>query len=53
MAISGKCTDLSGLILPLEQAWEQGWRKPRGPVAELLRIAEQKRKIFTELLDQI
>jgi len=40
---------LMGVSLRTVQDWEQGRRKPSGPAAALLRIAEQKPKIFTEL----
>jgi putative transcriptional regulator len=31
------------------QDWEQGRRKPSGPAAALLRIAEQKPEVFKQL----
>ena len=40
---------LMGVSLRTVQDWEQGRRKPSGPAIALLRIAEQKPKIFTEL----
>lgn len=40
---------LMGVSLRTVQDWEQGRRKPSGPAAALLRIAEQKPEIFTEL----
>jgi putative transcriptional regulator len=40
---------LIGVSLRTVQDWEQGRRKPSGPAAALLRIAEQKPEIFTEL----
>ena len=40
---------LMGVSLRTVQDWEQGRRKPSGPAAALLRIAEQKPKVFTEL----
>lgn len=40
---------LMGVSLRTVQDWEQGRRKPSGPAVALLRIAEQKPKIFTEL----
>jgi putative transcriptional regulator len=40
---------LMGVSLRTVQDWEQGRRKPSGPAATLLRIAEQKPEIFTQL----
>ena len=40
---------LMGVSLRTVQEWEQGRRKPSGPAAALLRIAEQKPEIFTQL----
>ena len=40
---------LMGVSLRTVQDWEQGRRKPSGPAAALLRIAEQKPNVFTEL----
>lgn len=40
---------LMGVSLRTVQDWEQGRRKPSGPAAALLRIAEQKPEIFIEL----
>ena len=40
---------LMGVSLRTVQDWEQGRRKPSGPVVALLRIAEQKPEVFTEL----
>ncbi len=40
---------LMGVSLRTVQDWEQGRRKPSGPAEALLRIAEQKPEIFTEL----
>jgi putative transcriptional regulator len=40
---------LMGVSLRTVQDWEQGRRKPSGPAAALLRIAEQKPEIFTQL----
>ncbi len=40
---------LMGVSLRTVQDWEQGRRKPSGPAAALLRIAEQKPGVFTEL----
>jgi len=40
---------LMGVSLRTVQDWEQGRRKPSGPAAALLRIAEQKPDIFNEL----
>ena len=41
---------LMGVSLRTVQDWEQGRRKPSGPAEALLRIAEQKPEVFTELL---
>ncbi|MBM4340546.1 MAG: helix-turn-helix domain-containing protein [Deltaproteobacteria bacterium] len=41
---------LMGVSLRTVQDWEQGRRKPSGPAEALLRIAEQKPKVFAELL---
>jgi putative transcriptional regulator len=38
-----------GVSLRTVQDWEPGRRKPSEPATALLRIAEQKPKIFTEL----
>ncbi len=40
---------LMGVSLRTVQDWEQGRRKPSGPAAALLRIAEQKPEVFKEL----
>ena len=40
---------LMGVSLRTIQDWEQGRRKPSGPAAALLRIAEQKPDIFLQL----
>jgi len=40
---------LMGVSLRTVQDWEQGRRKPSGPAAALLRIAEQKPDVFTQL----
>jgi transcriptional regulator with XRE-family HTH domain len=40
---------LMGVSLRTVQDWEQGGRKPSGPAIELLRIAEQKPEVFTQL----
>ena len=40
---------LMGVSLRTVQDWEQGRRKPSGPAAALLRIAEQKPEIFMQL----
>jgi putative transcriptional regulator len=40
---------LMGVSLRTVQDWEQGRRKPSGPAAALLRIAEQKPEVFVEL----
>ena len=41
---------LMGVSLRTVQDWEQGRRKPSGPAEALLRIAEQKPRVFAELL---
>lgn len=40
---------LMGVSLRTVQDWEQGRRKPSGPAAALLRIAEQKPEVFAQL----
>ncbi len=40
---------MMGVSLRTVQDWEQGRRKPSGPAEALLRIAEQKPEIFSEL----
>ncbi len=40
---------LMGVSLRTIQDWEQGRRKPSGPAIALLRIAEQKPEVFTDL----
>ncbi|MEA3241653.1 MAG: helix-turn-helix domain-containing protein [Pseudomonadota bacterium] len=40
---------LMGVSLRTIQDWEQGRRKPSGPAVALLRIAEQKPEVFTQL----
>ncbi len=40
---------LMGVSLRTVQDWEQGRRKPSGPAAALLRIAEQKPEVFSQL----
>ncbi len=40
---------LMGVSLRTVQDWEQGRRKPSGPALALLRIAEQKPEVFTNL----
>jgi putative transcriptional regulator len=40
---------LMGVSLRTVQDWEQGRRKPSGPAAALLRIAEQKPEVFRQL----
>ena len=40
---------LMGVSLRTVQDWEQGRRKPSGPAAALLRIAEKKPEVFTQL----
>jgi putative transcriptional regulator len=46
----GAFAGLMGVSLRTVQDWEQGRRKPSGPAEALLRIAEQKPEVFTELL---
>lgn len=41
---------LMGVSIRTVQDWEQGRRKPSGPAAALLRIAEQKPEVFMELM---
>jgi putative transcriptional regulator len=41
---------LMGVSLRTVQDWEQGRRKPSGPAEALLRIAEQKPEVFTQIL---
>ena len=41
--------NLLGVSVRTLQDWEQGRRKPSGPAAALLRIAEQKPDVFVEL----
>jgi putative transcriptional regulator len=41
--------DLMGVSLRTVQDWEQGRRKPSGPALALLRIAEQRPEVFTNL----
>jgi len=41
---------LMGVSLRTIQDWEQGRRKPSGPAEALLRIAEQKPEVFTEIM---
>lgn len=41
--------DLMGVSLRTVQDWEQGRRKPSGPAMALLRIAEQKPEVFSDL----
>jgi putative transcriptional regulator len=41
---------MMGVSLRTVQDWEQGRRKPSGPAAALLRIAEQKPEVFMELM---
>jgi putative transcriptional regulator len=43
------CASLMGVNLRTVQDREQGRHKPSGPTVALLRIAEQKPKVFTEL----
>ena len=38
-----------GVSLRTVQDWEQGRRKPSGPAAALLRIAEQRPEVFAQL----
>lgn len=40
---------LMGVSVRTVQDWEQGRRKPSGPAAALLRIAEQKPDVFLRL----
>jgi putative transcriptional regulator len=40
---------LMGVSLRTVQDWEQGRRKPSGPAATLLRIAEKKPEVFRQL----
>lgn len=40
---------LMGVSLRTVQDWEQGRRKPSGPAVALLRIAEQRPEVFSEL----
>ena len=40
---------LMGVSLRTVQDWEQGRRKPSGPAAALLRIAEKKPEVFKQL----
>jgi len=40
---------LMGVSVRTVQDWEQGRRKPSGPAAALLRIAEQKPEVFIGL----
>lgn len=40
---------LMGVSVRTVQDWEQGRRRPSGPAAALLRIAEQKPDIFLQL----
>jgi putative transcriptional regulator len=40
---------LMGVSLRTVQDWEQGRRKPSGPAEALLRIADQKPEVFTDL----
>jgi putative transcriptional regulator len=41
---------LMGVSLRTVQDWEQGRRKPSGPAEALLRIAEQKPEVFTQIV---
>ena len=41
---------LMGVCVRTVQDWEQGRRKPSGPAEALLRIAEQRPDVFTELM---
>jgi putative transcriptional regulator len=41
--------ELMGVSLRTVQDWEQGRRKPSGPAVALLRIADQKPEVFTQL----
>jgi putative transcriptional regulator len=40
---------LMGVSIRTVQDWEQGRRKPSGPAVALLRIAEQKPDVFSDL----
>jgi len=40
---------LMGVSVRTVQDWEQGKRKPSGPAATLLRIAEQRPQVFLQL----
>jgi putative transcriptional regulator len=40
---------LMGVSLRTIQDWEQGRRKPSGPAEALLRIAEQRPEVFTQI----
>ena len=40
---------LMGVSLRTIQDWEQGRRKPSGPAIALLRIAEQRPEVFSDL----
>lgn len=40
---------LMGVSLRTIQDWEQGRRKPSGPAVALLRIAEQRPEVFTQI----
>lgn len=40
---------LMGVSVRTVQDWEQGRRKPSGPAAALLRIADQRPDVFTDL----
>ncbi|MGB8215082.1 MAG: helix-turn-helix domain-containing protein [Anaerolineales bacterium] len=40
---------LMGVSVRTVQDWEQGRRKPSGPAIALLRIAEKKPEVFTDL----
>lgn len=41
---------LMGVSLRTVQDWEKGRRKPSGPAEALLRIAEQKPEVFTQIM---
>ncbi|MBN1545402.1 MAG: helix-turn-helix domain-containing protein [Syntrophaceae bacterium] len=41
---------LMGVSVRTVQDWEQGRRKPSGPAIALLRIAEQRPEVFSDLL---
>jgi putative transcriptional regulator len=41
---------LIGVSLRTVQDWEKGRRKPSGPAEALLRIAEKKPELFTQIL---